>query len=48
MIVFKENNKNVDEFNALFDAVGWGAHERNISKIALDNTMILQNGRNII
>lgn len=23
MIVFKENNKNIEEFNSLYDAVGW-------------------------
>lgn len=24
MIYIKENNKNVDEFNLLYDSVGWG------------------------
>ncbi len=37
-INIKENNKNVDEFNSLYDAVGWGAYDNRISKIALDNT----------
>ncbi len=37
-INFKENNKNVQEFNFLYNAVGWGAYEENISKKALDNT----------
>ena len=34
----KENNKNVQEFNLLYNAVGWGAYDKNISKRALDNT----------
>ena len=34
----KENNKNVQEFNLLYNAVGWGAYDENISKRALDNT----------
>lgn len=38
MLVFKENNKNVEEFNMLYDAVGWGSYDYNISKKALDNT----------
>lgn len=38
MISIKENTKNVKEFNYLFDAVGWGAHDEEISKKALDNT----------
>jgi len=38
MIYLKENNKNVEEFNLLYDAVGWGAYDKRISKIALDNT----------
>jgi len=38
MLRIKENNKNVEEFNSLYDAVGWGAHSNNISKRALDNT----------
>ena len=38
MIKVKENNKNVEEFNYLFDAVGWGAHEDEVSEKALDNT----------
>ncbi len=37
-INFKENNKNVQEFNLLYEAVGWGAYEEKISKRALDNT----------
>lgn len=38
MINFKENNKNIEEFNLLYDSVGWGAYNENISKKALDNT----------
>lgn len=38
MIHIKENNKNVDEFNSLYDSVGWGAYDREISKKALENT----------
>lgn len=39
MIKFKENVKDVSEFNYLYDAVGWGHYEENISKKSLDNTM---------
>ena len=38
MIVFKENNKNIEEFNLLYDSVGWGAYNKNISQKALANT----------
>lgn len=38
MINIKENNKNVDEFNLLYNSVGWGAYDDYISKQALDNT----------
>lgn len=34
----KENVKNVEEFNFLYDAVGWGAYSDDITKKALDNT----------
>lgn len=37
-INLKENNKNVQEFIFLYNAVGWGAYDENISKKALDNT----------
>ena len=37
-INIKENNKNVQEFNLLYDSVGWGAYDEKISQIALDNT----------
>ena len=38
MIRIKENNKNVEEFNKLYDSVGWGAYSNEISTKALDNT----------
>ena len=34
----KENVKSIEEFNYLYDAVGWGSYENNITKKALDNT----------
>ena len=38
MITIKENVKNIDEFNLLYDAVGWGSYDKNITRVALDNT----------
>ena len=38
MIIIKENIKNVEEFNLLYDAVGWGAYDEKITQKALDNT----------
>ena len=38
MLKIKENNKNVDEFNLLYESVGWGVYNKEISKRALDNT----------
>ena len=38
MINIKENNKNIEEFNLLYDSVGWGAYSNEVSKKALDNT----------
>lgn len=38
MIYIKENINNVDEFNMLYDLVGWGAYSEEISQKALDNT----------
>ncbi|MBP3255846.1 MAG: GNAT family N-acetyltransferase [Clostridia bacterium] len=35
---FKENNKNIEEFNLLYDSVGWGSYDSKITKKALDNT----------
>lgn len=37
-INIKENNKNLEEFNFLYNAVGWGTYNEDISKIALENT----------
>ena len=37
-MTIKENINNVDEFNLLYDAVGWGAYDYDITKQALDNT----------
>ena len=37
-MLIKENVKSIDEFNLLYDAVGWGAYNDNITKQALDNT----------
>lgn len=39
MISVKENIKNVEEFNYLYDAVGLGSYDNDVSKIALDNTL---------
>lgn len=39
MYEIKENIKNIDEFNYLYDSVGWGHYEKELSKKALDNTM---------
>ena len=38
MYQIKENVKNIEEFNLLYDAVGWGSYDDEISKQALDNT----------
>ena len=34
-----ENINNVQEFNELYDAVGWGAYDDEVSETALKNTM---------
>lgn len=39
MILIKENINNVEEFNYLYDAVGWGSYETKISQKALTNTI---------
>lgn len=39
MILLKENINDVKEYNYLFDAVGWGSYEEEISKVALNNTI---------
>ena len=38
-MTIKENIKNVEEFNYLYDAVGWGHYDNQISKKALENTI---------
>ena len=38
MITIKENVKSIDEFNYLYDAVGWGAYNNEVTKQLLDNT----------
>lgn len=38
MLKLKENVNNVDEFNLLYDLVGWGAYNKKISQKALNNT----------
>jgi len=37
-ITIKENNKDVNEFNLLYDAVGWGHYSEVIAQKSLDNT----------
>ena len=39
MILIKENVNNVDEFNYLYDAVGWESYEQEISRKSLKNTL---------
>ena len=39
MITIKENINNVKEFNYLFDEVGWGAHDYEVSEKALNNNI---------
>lgn len=38
MIIIKENIKNIDEINYLYDMVGWESYDNNITKQTLDNT----------
>ena len=38
-MVIKENIDNVEEFNYLYDSVGWGAYDREISSKALKNNI---------
>lgn len=38
MTNIKENINNVEEFNLLYDSVGWGHYDKNLSEIALNNT----------
>lgn len=35
----KENINNVEEYNFLYDNVGWGHYDYEISKVALENTI---------
>ncbi len=39
MIKVEENKITVDKFNYLYDSVGWGHYENNISAKALSNTL---------
>ena len=39
MILIKENVNSVEEFNYLYDAVGWESYDKKVSEIALANTM---------
>lgn len=39
MIKLKENENNVEEFNYLYDVVGWGHYDLNIAIKALSNTL---------
>ncbi len=38
MLKLKENVNNVDEFNLLYDLVGWDSYDKKISQKALNNT----------
>ena len=39
MILIKENVNSIEEFNYLYDAVGWGSYDEIVSEKALANTM---------
>ena len=39
MISIKENVNIIEEFNYLYDAVGWGSYDEKVSEKALANTM---------
>ena len=39
MISIKENVNSIEEFNYLYDAVGWGSYDKKVSEKALANTM---------
>ena len=39
MISIKENVDSIEEFNYLYDAVGWGSYDEKVSEKALANTM---------
>ena len=38
-MIIKENVKSVEEFNVLYDNVGWGCYDDKVSEVALDNTL---------
>lgn len=38
-MIIKENVKNIEEFNFLYDNVGWGCYDDEVSEVALDNTL---------
>ena len=39
MISIKENVNSIEEFNYLYDTVGWGSYDEKVSEKALANTM---------
>lgn len=39
MIIIKENIDNVEEFNYLYDEVGWGSYDYEVSENALKNNI---------
>ena len=39
MILIKENVNSIEEFNYLYDAVGWGSYDVKVSEKALANTI---------
>lgn len=39
MIKLLENVKNVEEYNKLFNEVGWGSYDIKVSKLALENSL---------
>ena len=39
MISIKENVNSIEEFNYLYDAVGWGSYDEKVSEKSLANTM---------
>ena len=38
-MVVKENVNSVEEFNFLYDNVGWGCYDDEVSEVALKNTL---------
>lgn len=39
MISIKENVNSIEEFNYLYDAIGWGSYDEKVSEKSLANTM---------